>query len=178
MSNKIGRIVPLLACAIGVYCSAAAAKTEIKLHGALVAEPCVIKPGDENIQLDFGSVVEKYLYLNGRTPSQPFTLRLSDCDLGLGKAVKITFSGIENAALPGLLALDATSSARGVAIGLETAAGTAAPLNKTLPALPLATGDTLIAMRAFIQGEPQALSNNSITQGEFTATVNFTLGYE
>ncbi|MBD8216994.1 type 1 fimbrial protein, partial [Erwinia persicina] len=43
------------------------AAENMRLHGALVAEPCVIPPGDETVVLDFDTVIDKYLYLNTRT---------------------------------------------------------------------------------------------------------------
>lgn len=97
----------------GVIGQPAAAEENMRFHGTLVAEPCVIPPGEEEIQLDFGTIVDKYLYLNIRTHSQSFALHLAECDLSLGNTVSITFSGTENAKLPGLLALDGGSSASG-----------------------------------------------------------------
>jgi P pilus assembly protein, pilin FimA len=91
--------------AAGMMAPPAAAAENMRFHGTLVAEPCVIQPGDEDIQLDFGTIVDKYLYLNTRTHSQSFALHLTECDLSLGNTVAITFTGTENAKLPGLLAL-------------------------------------------------------------------------
>lgn len=42
------------------------------LQGALVAEPCVIPLSDEEITLDFGTIIDKYLYLNTRTFLMPY----------------------------------------------------------------------------------------------------------
>ena len=55
----------------------------VRLHGALVAEPCVIAQGDESVQMNFDPVFANYLYINKRTPSQKFNIRLSQCDLCL-----------------------------------------------------------------------------------------------
>ncbi len=74
-------------------------------------------------QLDFGTIVDKYLYLVC-TLSQTFALHLTECDLSLNEYI---VSGTENAKLPGLLALDAGSRPRGSASGWRTApAGAAA----------------------------------------------------
>lgn len=43
-------------------------ENNVHLYGALVAEPCVVPSGDEEIHLDFGSIIDKYL--NTRTPGQ------------------------------------------------------------------------------------------------------------
>ena len=135
------------------------AADNLKLHGTLVAEPCVILPADADIQLDFGTVIDKYLYLNGRTHGQQFELRLSDCDLSLGNTVRMTFSGTENPKLPGLLALDSGSMASGVGIGIETDEG--------VPVL-----------KAYVKAEQAAIATKSIGRGSFSASATFNLEYE
>ncbi|WP_118987437.1 fimbrial protein [Photorhabdus sp. CRCIA-P01] len=147
-------------------------------HGALVKEPCTIKPGDEDIQLDFAAISEKYLYLHGRTNSESFLLRLSGCDMSVGKSIKLTFSGMENPQLPGLLALSAGSQAAGIAIGIETVEGKRLSLNKAGDAYPLKEGENLIVLQAYVQAEPTALANQTITRGTFHAIATFNLNYD
>ena len=156
----------------------AADKNNVHLYGALVAEPCVILPGKETITLDFGTVVDKYLYLNRRTLGQPFELHLAECDLSLGKTVTATFQGIENSALPGLLAVDGASQAKGIAIGLETRIGEALPLNKPSKKYELQAGSNVIGFKAYVQGEAKAIENKTIERGPFTAITTFKLNYE
>lgn len=158
--------------------SSAMAADNVHLYGALVAEPCVIPPGDEEIQLDFGTIVDKYLYQNIRTLGQPFEIRLVECDISLGKTVKVTFTGMENTALPGLLAIDAGSGAKGIAIGLETLEAKPLPLNKSSADYVLQAGNSLIALKAYVQGEPQAIANRTIGYGPFNAVATFSLEYE
>nr|WP_261231636.1 fimbrial protein [Serratia entomophila] len=148
------------------------------LHGALVAEPCSLHPGDEAVMLDFGTVIDKYLYLNGRTHGKAFVLRLQDCDISLGNAVQISFSGTESLGLPGLLAVDGASQASGVAIGLETAEGKPLPLNKTSAAFQLTNGNSTLQLQAYVQADPEAIANKSIGRGAFSAVTTFTLFYE
>ncbi|ROR60335.1 UNVERIFIED_ORG: type 1 fimbria pilin [Providencia alcalifaciens] len=150
----------------------------LHLYGTLVAEPCVIPPGDDEIDLDFGTVIDKYLYLNKRTLGQPFSIHLAECDLSLGRTVRITFLGKENSMLPGLLAVDENSQAKGIAIGLETLQAKPIPINKTSNEYLLQEGDTIIAMKAYVQGEPDAISNKSIKRGLFSSTATFRLDYE
>lgn len=154
------------------------AADNMRLHGALVAEPCVIPPGDETVVLDFDTVIDKYLYMNTRTPGQPFELHLAQCDLSLGKTVKVTFSGNESAALPGLLALNGASQASGIAIGMETAQGEALPVNQQGKAQTLVSGVNILTAHAYVQGEPDALANKSIVRGPFSSVVTFSLEYE
>ncbi|AXX20742.1 type 1 fimbrial protein [Serratia marcescens] len=154
------------------------AAENMRFHGALVAEPCVIPPGKEVIQLDFGSVVDKYLYLNQRTHGIPLVIQLAECDLSLGATVTLTFTGNESIKLPGMLLPEAGSQAAGIAIGLETPEGQPLPLNRPSAAYPLRAGNSEVQLRAYVQGEPQAIAQKSITHGAFNATATFILGYE
>ncbi|ARZ00589.1 exported pilin protein [Yersinia ruckeri] len=150
----------------------------IRFYGELVAEPCVILPGEENIPLDFGTVIDQYLYLNQRSHGQQFELHLAGCDLSVANSVRMTFSGKESINLPGLLALDTASLAAGIAIGMETVAGKPLPLNLAGQIYPLAKNSNLIAFKAYIKGEPQAITNQSIKRGSFSAVATFSLEYE
>jgi len=169
--------LPLLA---GLFTGGAWAAGEDNVHfyGALVAEPCVIPPGEDEIALDFGTVIDKYLYRYTRTLGQAFDIHLAECDLSLGKTVKVTFQGTENVSLPGLLAIDGGSGARGIAIGLETESGKPLPINKFSGFYPLSAGDTRLALKAYVQGEPAAIANRSIGYGPFSAVATFNLEYE
>lgn len=150
----------------------------MRLHGALVAEPCVVAPGDESIQLDFGMVIDKYLYANRRTHGQSIEIRLQACDLTVGKMVKVTFRGSENANLKGLLAINSGSQASGIAIGIETPSGQLLPLNKSSSSHQLISGSNTLTVQAYVQGEPRAIANETIEPGEFSAEATFHLAYE
>lgn len=154
------------------------ADNNVHLYGALVAEPCVIPPGEEEIQLDFGTIVDKYLYLNTRTQGQPFEIHLTECDVTLGKTVKVTFLGAESSQLPGLLALDGGSEATGIAIGLETQMAKPLPINQASDNVELQDGNSTISLKAYVQGEPQAIADHNIGRGVMRATATFSLEYE
>ncbi|QNQ55444.1 fimbrial protein [Serratia liquefaciens] len=156
----------------------AATDNNVRFHGALVAEPCVVLPGDEEIPMDFGTIIDKHLYLNTRTQGQAFEIRLAECDLTLGNTVTVMFQGTENPALKGLLAIDGGSVATGIAIGLETPDARPLPLNKESGKYRLQKGSSVIALKAYVQGEPEALSHRSIERGPFSAVATFTLVYE
>lgn len=175
MSKLLGCVLALIA-GLGIPWLVAA--DNMLLHGALVAEPCTLRPGDEGIQLDFGTVIDKYLYTYGRTPAKPFSLTLLECDVSLGKTVKITFSGTESSALPGLLAPQSTGQASGIALGIETAAGNPVELNKPSQGYGLANGSNILQLQAYIQGEPGAIAGRDIGLGEFSAMATFELEYE
>ncbi|EGS1685947.1 type 1 fimbrial protein [Enterobacter cloacae] len=166
----------LIAGSLAFSCVAQA--DNVHLHGALVAEPCVIAPGDENVRLDFGTVIDKYLYANDRTHGQAFEIHLTECDLSLGKTVKVTFSGRENSSLKGLLAIDGGSRASGIAIGMETQAGQPLPLNKIGDGYRLISGSNTLTVLAYVQGEPEAIAHRTIERGPFSAIATFSLEYE
>ncbi|HGE6660906.1 MULTISPECIES: fimbrial protein [Serratia] len=153
------------------------AADNLYLHGALVAEPCTLRPGDEDISLDFGSVIDKYLYAHGRTAGKAFALVLQDCDLSLGKTVKVTFTGAGSVALPGLLAPDGGKPA-GIALGIETMAGAPVALNKPGKGYALAQGNNSLQLQVYVQGEPTAIAQKSIGLGTFSAVATFSLEYE
>ncbi|MFA3759750.1 fimbrial protein [Yersinia sp. 2544 StPb PI] len=151
------------------------AADNMRFHGALVAEPCTIRPGDEAISLNFGTIVDKYLYSNQRTSGKQFQLHLVDCDISLGTTANIVFTGNDSVNLPGLLAVDGSDV--GIAIGLETMAGTPLYLNQSSDDIALDTGNNVITLKAYVRGEPEAISQRTIKRGEFNAVATFNLQY-
>jgi type 1 fimbria pilin len=151
---------------------------EMDFRGTLVDEPCTVDPDDTDIQLDFGTIIDEYLYLNTRTHSQPFTIHLEDCDIddwpGEG-TVTVRFEGTEDAALPGYLAMSDTTI--GAAVGLENGDGTALSLGKTSVPIKLADGSVALNFKAFVEGEPKAITDQTIKLGDFSATATFFLDY-
>ncbi|EMB2350552.1 type 1 fimbrial protein [Serratia marcescens] len=178
-ARSLGRALMLMQTLMAVSLSVlAAGDNNLYLHGALVAEPCVIPPGDEEITLDFGTIIDKYLYLNTRTLGQAFEIHLEECDLTLGKTVSVTFTGTENQALPGLLAINGGSEATGIAIGFETPLSKPLPLNTQSDKSLLQGGGNIIALKAYVQGEPIAIADKTIGRGAFSAVATFNLEYE
>ncbi|MCW2257493.1 type 1 fimbria pilin [Providencia alcalifaciens] len=176
MMNRLCRtlMLMLLPYPVAVF----AIPDNLHFHGILVEEPCTIKPGDESVRLDFGNVPDKNLYAYGRTVSEAFTINLSECDTSIGKSVNVTFFGTANLALPGYLALQNSSSANGFAIGIEDIDGTFLPVNIQSNKLSLQNGTTALKFKAYLKGEPDAISNREIKRGPFNAIATFKLDYE
>ncbi|MBH1931209.1 fimbrial protein [Serratia rubidaea] len=147
-------------------------------HGALVAEPCVILPGEESISLAFFPLLDTDLYLNKRTRGQQFYLHLTGCDISQVNTVRVMFSGNEDPALPGLLALASSSQASGIAIGLESSDGEFISLNQKGPRYNLLKGDNVFDFNAYVQGEPEAIAKKRIRRGAFRAIATFNVEYE
>ncbi|UNM21220.1 type 1 fimbrial protein [Pseudomonas sp. ArH3a] len=153
------------------------AADNLSFKGNLVEEACTIRPGDEAITLELWDVTSKHLYINTRTQGKGFKLHLEDCDTTIGKTVTILFGGTENTALPGLFALDGGSGASGIGVGLETVANKPLPLNAVSDEQVLIDGNNVIDLKAYVQGEPQAIRDETIGHGTFTVTSTFTLDY-
>lgn len=154
------------------------AADNLNFKGNLVAVPCTLRPGDDAVTLDMNEISTRYLYANTRTPGRQFNFNLEGCDTSIAGSVTTTFSGTQNTALPGLLALDGSSVAEGIAIGIETPANVPLPLNIPSEEQTLSDGNNRIVFKAYIRGEPQALAEKKIRAGVFTAVSTFTLGYQ
>lgn len=159
---------------LSVFAVAAQAKDNVKFDGTLVKDPCSLSPDSSDIDVDFSSIADKYLYRYTRAPGQPFVIRLEGCDVSIGNSVMITFSGDEESELPGLLKVKDLS---GIAIGIENKNGTLQPLNKSTPASALSNGDNDFNFSGYVQATPSALQNHTIGRGDFSAIATFEVSY-
>lgn len=168
----------LAALALVFSAGASAAEDNVHFSGALVSEPCTLPDADTDIRLDFGSVIEKYLYQYQRTKPQPFSIHLQECDPAILSTVSVTFQGTADTELTELLAPDAASTAKGVAIGLELTDGTPLAINKASPYTQLSNGNNTLTFNAYVQVRPTVIANKTLAAGDFTATANFVLAYQ
>ncbi|WP_426445648.1 fimbrial protein [Siccibacter colletis] len=155
---------------------AQAVENNLHFGGTLVSDPCDLDPETTDLVVDFGSVIEKDLYLHTRTRSVPFVINMINCDTTLGDSVTLTFKGTENDALPGMLAV--TGTATGIAVALEAQDGTPLPFNRATPSFTLTQGNNSIILQAYVMGEPEAITNQAITPGEFSAIATFEMEYD
>ncbi|EOC1341027.1 fimbrial protein [Cronobacter dublinensis] len=175
MKSFVLLIVPLLTLAL---LKQAQAEDNVHFSGALIAISCTLPDSDKDININFGVIVEKYLYKYQRTKSQPFTLHLQNCNPKVAGTINVTFEGTADSELTNMLALDAGSTAKGIAIGLESVDGKLLPINKATSYMQLTEGDNPLTFNAFIQMAPSATSSNNLTAGEFSATSTFVLAYQ
>ena len=155
----------------------ASATDNLNFKGNLVEQACNIRPGDEAITLELWDLTSKHLYINTRSVGKGFKLHLEDCDTTIGNTVTITFGGVENRALPGLFALDSGNGASGIGLGLETLSNKPLPVNNVSDEQVLANGSNVIELKAYVQGEPDALREQTIGHGAYRVTSTFTLDY-
>jgi type 1 fimbria pilin len=154
------------------------AQADLNFSGTLVQEPCTLAPEDTNITVDFGTIINKNLYTDKRSIPHLFTLHLVDCDTSLGNQVRVMFTGTEDSAQSGLLALDGTSTASGVALGIEDLHGTLLPVNQLSSSFPLQEGSSEIHLAAFVQASDTAIANKAIVSGDFSASATFEFSYD
>lgn len=92
----------------------------------------------------------------------------------MGQSASLTFVGKESGPLPGLISAQGAGGA-GIAIGMSQPDGTPLPFNKATPAYALQEGTTTLVLEAYVQAEPQAITAQTLTPGDFTATATFEL---
>ena len=161
---------------IPIY-SMASSSTTIHYGGTLIALPCTIEPGTETAYYDLGVTPTKSLYRFTRTSGILITFELKDCDTSLGTTVKASFSGSTNN--EGLLRFAPGSEAKGAGIGLEYLDGRPISIDgKSNYSVQLVDGDMLIRLKAYVQGEREALANKSLVAGDFNAIMTYALSYE
>ncbi|MBO0496181.1 fimbrial protein [Pseudomonas sp. Marseille-Q1929] len=153
------------------------AADNLSFKGNLVEEACTIRPGDDAITLELWDVTSKHLYINTRTQGKGFKVHLENCDTTIGDTVTIMFGGAENVKLPGLFALDSGSGATGVGLGIETPNNKPLPVNSVSDKHVLSNGSNVIELKAYVQGEPDAIRDQTIGHGRYTVTSTFTLDY-
>lgn len=151
-------------------------------HGELVEDPCIIAPEDENQEVDLQSRESNFFYIHADNPVTvpiAFKLKLKECDLSLGKDVKISLLGDEDLELPGLLKVK--GNAKGIAIGLDSTQGgviTPMPVNQQAVTYTLLSGENTLTFQAYLKGKKDDIENKTIEEGAYTAMVEFGLEYE
>lgn len=154
---------------------------EVKINVTVLAPPCEISEDDQSgITASFSQINERLFYKAEITaPEAFFTLHLTNCDINQAKSIHFTFSGTEEEALPGMLALSPESLAKGIAVGIRAAeSSTLIKINQQSSAFALSQGDMAFHFIAWLQATPKALASHSIEPGDFTAQAVLSLSYE
>lgn len=149
---------------------------ELTFKGKVVAQGCNIVPSSKNIAVDFGEISARTLYAEVKSLPQAFAIELQGCSTAVFNSITVTFSGTANPNMNDRLAV--TGSASGIGIGFEESDGTAISLNTPTTAVAISSAAMQLDFKAFVEGEPDALSNKTLQTGEFQATANYTLNYQ
>lgn len=147
-------------------------------RGNVVVTPCQIAPGSEKVPVDFKQVSVKELYSTGKSKPLLFSIHLTNCNTSVFNAVTVTFNGIENINLPDHLAINDKSEASGIGIGLLNLNETPIELNVPSLVQNLNDNNTELQFKAYVEAEPEARSNQTITYGQFYSTAYYTLNYQ
>lgn len=174
MARQFWYFLLLAGCTV-INAGAMATESNLSFSGTLVSEPCDLDPNTTNITVDFESVIEKSVYMYTRTGNTLFNITLLDCDTSISAKVVMTFKGSESSSLPGLLAVTGTAS--GIAVGIELPDGTQLPVNHPASSMTLNRGTNSFVLEAYVEGEPDAIRNQTITPGDFTGIATFELTY-
>lgn len=146
---------------------------DVGVHVRVVDSPCVLRSDSENIDVDMGEASALTLQSNQAGEWRDFTIVLTQCSTETLKDVVVSFSGKENTALAGRLAIDSASVAKGISIGIYRA-DQLLPLNGKTSKIPLFEGDNRLDFRARLE----KVDSESLTAGSYSATAHFTLSYQ
>ncbi|WP_254877505.1 fimbrial protein [Cronobacter muytjensii] len=92
--------------------------------------------------------------------------------------VSVTFQGTADTELTELLALDVSSAAKGLEIGMELEDGTPLAINKASPYTQLTHGTNILTFNAYVQVQPTVLTNKQLTAGDFNTRSTFVLSFQ
>lgn len=150
---------------------------KITFTGSIIDAPCSISSDSEDQTVKLGQISNKALENGGVSTTQPFEIKLVNCDVGTIKTVTTTFTGGAGA-LPGSLGI--TGSASGASIMLmsqqtDSEGSSAIELGKPTAAQAISNGDTTLNFAAYLQGNG---ASATIVPGEFSAVANFALAYQ
>lgn len=159
----------------GINGAFAAATNNIHLVGNLVAAACVVTPSGGNLAtVVFPQLSAGDLLLAGQSARQPVTFVLAGCDTSLSNGVRVTFSGNTVSGMSDILALEGSSTAAGVGIGLETLSGEPVAVNGASGAtFVLTKGSNTLQLNAWVQMIP----GQDIQPGNFSAVATAEFEY-
>lgn len=152
----------------------AADTVTLSISGTLRKPACQIVPEDQNIDINFQSIILKDLAQGVPTPVKPFVVRLQNCDLQVSEA-KVTINGTAAAGNSQQLALDGSSTASGIGIGFKQGQTMSAelPLNTQSNGQALNVGNNSLYFGAYIQKLPNA----TLVEGDFSAAATLNIEY-
>lgn len=170
--------MPLFASASPATFADGVDQTRVHIFGEIREPTCNIVNSD--IDVDFGTIINKELYLRKKTRSIPFSIDLDKCDIKLNRDAVVKFVGNESTApdLQGFLDIDSSSTASGIAVGIENVNGKFIPLREDSTKWPINAEFVSLKFKAFVEASNQAIQNGTIGLGPFRATATFYIAYE
>ncbi|WP_417879773.1 fimbrial protein [Vibrio sp.] len=155
--------------------------------GELIDSPCQINPSDLTQTINFLERPAKdFWYSPGKGENQDINIKLSNCEESMfGKIVSVSFSGITESAMgemePFFLAVAPGPLQGKLAIGILNSDGITplkiGSINNGNKGTKIDRKDILLNFKAYVQATPDAIVNQSINEGDYSATVKFSLNY-
>lgn len=152
------------------------AAVTVNFSGRLIRGACTISNESMDQSIDMQDIYISDLYLNNRSASFPWKIKLVNCNSQVAKYASVTFEGIEDAEQPGLI--QTTGKAQHIAIGLEDDKQKPIPVNSTSLPFAIKDGDMDMDFFAYIKVSPTSIEKKSIVGGDFSGTVTFVVNYE
>ncbi|WP_409310580.1 fimbrial protein [Pectobacterium sp. B1J-3] len=145
---------------------------DVTFRVLVVNAPCNISTESKNIEVNMGETSGQYMKKNGYGEWHDFAIHLVDCAPDTYQHVTVNFLGKEEPLLPKRLALDHSSSAKGVALGIYHD-NKLVGINDATDDIPLHYGTNTLQFSARIE----KIRDDLIHSGDYTATANFKLSY-
>ncbi|MBT9430904.1 fimbrial protein [Candidatus Symbiopectobacterium endolongispinus] len=143
----------------------------VTFHVQVVSSPCHFQDNTEII-VEMGETSTRTLQTQQYGDWHTFTLGFTECNTDTFQNVAIQFLGTEDTHLPGRLALDSSSGAKGVAIGIYYD-NSLITINNNSAWIPLQVGYNLLPFSARIE----KTAEDTLQSGDYTATAHFKLSY-
>lgn len=186
MGRKVHSGLLLLACCLpyASFAEGIVSDNPLELMGApmnfsgtVIKKTCELALASEDQTVHMREEDVKNLYRYGWGLKQPFEIQLLHCDTAILNDVAVTFTGAEDAELPGRLKVNGADSVA-IALFAQQGGGIFLPLGTAAEAQQLSSGDNILRFDARIEAHPSAVRDKSIKVGSFQAVAHFTLTYE
>lgn len=153
---------------------------DLKFTGKVVALPCDVAPGDEQVPVDFKQIALKDLVNDKTTKPVPFTIHLLNCNAVVFESVTISFSGNESAKLPNRLMItpEGSGDMSAIGVGLQLKDGSPVTLKQASPAVELSQGSMHLDFFAFVEADTDEIKSGNVAFGPFTSVAHYTLSYQ
>lgn len=149
------------------------AEVAVNYHGVLVDTPCQLDESSENINIDFGDIVNRDLEINGKSKILPLNITLIECDLSISNTLTVEFVGVEDAITPGNLDIPGFDS---LSIGFLNVDDDVS-INVPYTMVVSDDGTNVLKFSSYIRYSSSLSKRDTIPVGAFSADVTFNIEY-
>lgn len=147
----------------------------ITFKGAITTSPCGITADSADQVVDLGTVTASKLKKGEEVRRTPFSIVLTDCELGTQKTAKVKFTGAPASGNDELLGLQGTEGAKGAGIAIMSDNNTVIKPGADSPAFNLNNGDNVLRFQAQVQ---RINDTAEVTAGRFNVQTGFLVSYD